>query len=276
MILLNHFFIFVHINNGEKNMKVLITGAASGIGFDTAISLAKKGHFVYCTVHTDSQVERVREKLEGYLELPIDVFRLDITKEKDRKKILDLEIDCLINNAAIGVGGSILNLSVDQIRENFEVNVFSTIELIQLFVGHLFLEKRPGKIIIMSYLAGIIPIPFLSSYSATKASLITLATALKKEISMLDLDISVKLIEPGIYYTGFNEYMLDSALTTISDCKSHILQFERKMFTMLGKKDTKDIVFKIVKAVESSTRRFLYRAPLLHVLGAKIYMLFCK
>ena len=70
--------------------------------------------------------------------------------------------------------------------------------------------------------------------------------------------------------------MLNSALATIPSEKSHFLEIEKKLFTLLGKKDTKDIVLKITRAVESNSNHLLYRAPFYQVLAAKFYMLFFK
>lgn len=127
-------------------MKIFITGATSGIGFVTAVKLAKLGHYVYIGVHRENQVKPCLEKIRSYgLEEKISVLVFDITDEKSRHQIFDLDIDCLINNAALGVGGALLDLSVDAIRYNFEVNVFSTIELIQLYTASLFLKKKVVK-----------------------------------------------------------------------------------------------------------------------------------
>lgn len=262
-------------------MKVFITGAASGIGLTTALRLAELGHYVYIGVHLENQVESCLEKIRSYgLEERISVQVLDITDPKSRHQIFDLDIDCLINNAAIGVGGALLDLSVDAIRYNFEVNVFSTIELIQLYAASLFLKKKKGKVVIISSLAGVVPIPFMSSYSATKASLISFATALRKEVKLLDIDITVKLIEPGIYYTGFNEVMIDNQEKYLKpeaiffSVYPEIRRKQRFFFHLFGKTNLDSIERKIVTASLSDSAKFIYRAPLFQGIVAKLYALF--
>ena len=264
-------------------MKVFITGAASGIGFATAVRLAKLGHYVYIGVHRENQVKPSLEKVRSYgLEERISVLAFDITDAKSRHQIFDLDIDCLINNAALGVGGALLDLSIDAIRYNFEVNVFFTIELIQLYAASLFLKKKSGKVVIISSLAGIVPIPFMSSYSATKASLITFATALRREVKMLGIDISIKLVEPGIYWTGFNEVMIDNQEKYLkeqayfSSFYSEIRNKQRAFFQFFGKKSLASIEKKMVSASLSHSNKFIYRAPILQVLGAKLYLCLFK
>ena len=88
-------------------MKVFITGATSGIGFVTALKLAKLGHYVYLGIHRENQLIPTKEKIQFYqLEKQMSVLILDITDPKSRHQIFDLDIDCLINNAALGVGGA--------------------------------------------------------------------------------------------------------------------------------------------------------------------------
>lgn len=258
-------------------MKILITGATSGIGFDTGTSLIKKGHFVYFTVHREKQVKSVVEKLK---ELDLlenaSVFQLDITSDKDRKLIYDLDVDCLLVNGAVGYGGSVLDIPISSLEENFKVNVFSNIKLIQMYCGHLFLEKKKGKVVVMSSLAGVIPIPFLGSYSASKASLTTLTTCLKKELKLITDDIKIKLIEPGIFNTGFNDIMIENKKESIyfSNLEPKLTETEKQLFHLIGHDSNKPIVNKIIKAIESNSDKLVYSAPFFQNLAARIYSAF--
>lgn len=271
----NPFFLF-HTKNGDF-MKILITGSSSGIGFDTGVRLLKKGHFVYFTVHLDSQIETLIEKLkELNLLKNASVFKLDITDIEDRKLIYQLDVDCLLCNAAVGYGGSVLDIPISHLEENFKVNVFSNIELIQMYCGHLFLEKKQGKIVVMSSIAGIIPIPFLGSYCVTKASLITLTTCLKKELKLITNDIKVKLIEPGIFNTGFNDVMIENKKESIyfDSLEPTLTNTMKGLFSFFGYQHTNCITNKIIKAIESDSNKLVYSAPLSQKIVAKLYSLF--
>lgn len=272
---MNNIFFFSHNINGDY-MKILITGATSGIGFDTGVELIQKGHFVYFTVHRNKQIITVVEKLKQLDLLEnASVFKLDITNEEDIKLIRNLDIDCLILNSAVGYGGSVLDIPIENLEENFRVNVFSNIKLIQMYCGHLFLEKKKGKVIVISSIAGIIPIPFLGSYCATKASLISLTTCLKKELKLITNDIKVKLIEPGIYNTGYNDYMFDNKDKSIYFKNlSNITELEKKLFRLIGKNNTNSIVNKIVKAVESNSNKLVYSAPFTQKIFSRFYTFF--
>lgn len=257
-------------------MKILITGSASGIGFATGVKLLKKGHFVYFTVHRKEQIKTTTNHLKELNLLDnTSVFKLDITEEKDRKQIYDLDIDCLICNAAVGYGGSVLDIPISSLENNFKVNVFSNIELIQMYCGHLFLEKKKGKVVVMSSLAGVIPIPFLGSYCATKSSLISLITCLKKELKLITNDIKVKLIEPGIFNTGFNDVMIENKKESIyfKDLEPNLTEIEKKLFQLFGHNNNSCIVRKIVKAVESNSNKLVYSSPLFQKIGARLYSL---
>ena len=162
-------------------MKILITGAKGGIGYLTALTLAEKGHKVYLTCHTNKQLKKVKEKIGK--QKNITVLKLDITSEKDRLRVLDLDIDCLFNNAAVALGGSIIEADMDYVRENFEVNVFSSFRLLQIVLRKM-IEKNKGRIIVMSSLASMFPIPFSGVYSATKfAKLVILNCVLEPALN---------------------------------------------------------------------------------------------
>lgn len=254
--------------------KILITGASSGL-MKELIKEIKNKYFIYVTVHTERQLKNVRKIYEH--DQNIKCFKLDVTDEKDIEKLKNIDIDILISNAAIGYGGSIINMDIDKIRDNYEVNVFSNFNLVQEVLKNM-LKKNNGKIIIMSSLAGIIPIPFLGSYCSTKASIIKLTECLKKELKILNSNIKISLIEPGMYETGFNKYMFenkyDNDFNNLFKEELELIHLkENIMMMLLERKNYKTIVKKIKKAIKNDNK-FLYRAPIFQSIGAKIYNIF--
>lgn len=256
--------------------KVLFTGARSGIAKAVIDKLKEYEYHIYATVENEKQLECLNHIYEE--DNNVESFVLDITKKGDRNKIESLDIDVLVCNAAINYGGSLAEIDVDLVRHNYEVNVFSTLELIQLALKSM-IRKKHGKIIIMSSLAGIYPVPFIGSYSSTKASLIKMAETLRKEIDMLALDIDICLVEPGLYYTGFNQVMFENkypAMNIDSYFKKHIETLRtRETFIhyFLEKKKLDSIVNQILLAISNRNGRFLYRAPLSQVIFVKLYSL---
>ncbi len=268
---------FVKNKIGDLMKKILITGARSGIGNALVNSLIDKEYYIYLTVHNESQLSVVKEKYKEYSN--IKCLKLDVTLESDRLKIEKLDIDILVNIAGVGYGGSISEIPMNKVRENFEVNVFSSFELVQIVLKQMIMKKK-GKIIIMSSLAGILPLNFLGSYCATKASIIQLTTTLKNELKLLNTNIKIVLIEPGMYHTGFNQVMLENKYDWMKE-KSYfenelnlIRKRENLFFGLLEKNKLNSIVKKIVKAIEAENPKFIYRAPLIQVLGAKLYQMF--
>ncbi|MBP3461063.1 MAG: SDR family NAD(P)-dependent oxidoreductase [Bacilli bacterium] len=127
----------------------------------------------------------------------------------------------------------------------------------------------------MSSMAGIIPIPFLGSYCSTKASIIKLSECLKKELKILNSNIKICLIEPGMYKTGFNKVMFDNKYNTNFDLlfKEELELIRKKeniMMFFLEKKKLNSIVKQIIKAIETD-KKFIYRSPILQSIGVKIY-----
>lgn len=255
-------------------MKILITGAASGIGYLTALTLAQRGHEVYLTCHTKRQVKLVKEKLGNPIN--ITIMKIDITKEEDRQKVLDLNVDCLYNHAGIALGGSIIEADMDEVRENFEVNVFSSFRLLQLVLRQM-VDKDSGRIVVMSSLASSFSIPFAGVYSATKASITSIVKALQKEMFLMGTDVKVTLIEPGLYHTGFNQVFLDNKYDGgkyFKDIKKELYNVEHFLFKLGEKKKLDSIVVQIVRAIEDKKPKKVYKAPFIQSKLVKIYSMF--
>lgn len=255
-------------------MKILITGAYQGIAYLTALTLAERGHNVYLTCHTAKQVKVLKEKLGKTKN--ITIIKIDITKEEDRKKVLDLNVDCLYNHVGIALGGSIIEADMDEVRTNFEVNVFSSFRLLQLLLRQM-VSKDKGRIVVMSSLASHFPIPFAGIYSATKASITSITTALQKEMFLMGTNVKVVLIEPGLYHTGFNQKFLANKYDDgkyFKDIKKELRTVEHFIFKALEKKSLDSIVVQIVRAVEDEHPKKVYKAPFIQSKLIKIYSMF--
>lgn len=255
---------------------VLFTGARSGIINKVVNNIISKNYFVYVTVHTNSELEVVKEKYKNNVN--VKCLKIDVTNKKDRQTLKNLNIDILVSNAAIGESGSIAEINMNKVRNNFETNVFSTFEIVQIVLKNM-IKKGKGKIIMISSLASIIPIPFLGAYSATKASINKLTEALNLELKLLKKDINVSLILPGLYNTGFNRLMFDKKYEFM-DINSYfknqielIRKSENIILKLFEKQKLDSIVKKITKAITTNNPKFRYKSPFSQSLFAKIYQI---
>lgn len=254
-------------------MKILITGSKGGIGYHLGIKLAKRSHFVYMTTHTDEQKDKLQQEINKLnLKHQIKVFKLDITSKKDRQLIDNLDIDVLYTHAGVGEGGSILKLPIDKIKYNYEVNVFSTIELIKRYYKRLTETNKKGKVIITSSIAGLIPIQYLGSYTSSKAALSMLVRTINKELKIEKAKLKVYLVEPGAYKTGFNQVMIDK----IGNYDNVDQQLKlTNIFNLIERRRIDSVVNKMISLSLKDSYKLRHRVPLLQRIFIKIYLIFC-
>ncbi|ASV30048.1 SDR family oxidoreductase [Maribacter cobaltidurans] len=181
---------------------ILITGASSGFGKGTAIGLAKKGHRVIAAVHVEPLKTILLEeaKNEG---VELEVIVLDVTKESDRQFAFNsYEIDVLMSNAGIMETGPVAEIPIENVRRNYEVNVFAPLQLVQGFLPQM-VKRGSGKVIFTSSMGGLITVPFAAIYTSTKHALEGMAEGLKDELSGTGVEICT--VNPGVFGTGFND-----------------------------------------------------------------------
>ena len=260
---------------GDK-MNILFTGAASGIARKTIEKIKNRNIHIFISVHTEKQLERIK-KIYQYDD-NITCLKIDITKKKDCEKVKNLDIDVLICNAAIGESGSIVEMDIERIRKNFEVNVFGHFELVQLILEKM-IKKQKGRVIMMSSLAGMMPIPFLGSYCATKASILKLTETMQLEMSLLKYPIDIICVMPGLYDTGFNRVMFENKYPSM-DKKTYfkeeidvIRRRENYFLTFLEKKKFESVIKIMEQSIFASKPKKIYKSPLLQAIGAKLYIL---
>ncbi len=244
---------------------ILITGAGTGIGRDAAFALAARGHRVLATTFSQDQADALRAECRTRGQA-LEVFKLDITDAADRERVLELELDVLLNNAGIGESGSLAEVDVDRIRKVFEVNLFATLELTQLALRGM-IARRRGSVLFVSSIAGRIPMPFLMPYSMTKFALSAAGAGLRAELDQLRCNVQVALIEPGAIHTGFNQamtarkYAWMGAQSYFSAQSAAMQAKEKRTFDFLEARDTRSIVAQIVKAAEARRPKLRYVAP---------------
>lgn len=254
--------------------KVLITGAGSGLGKEAAIMLSKRGHEVIATTQYEKQAKELNI-LARDSNIPITSFKLDINDKNDRELLNEVDFDVLINNAAIGDSGSIADIDVKRIEKVFETNVFSNIKVTQIALKKL-IEKKHGRVIFLSSLAGLVSMPFLGPYCSSKYAIEGFASSLRKEMKKLDgVNIGVGIIEPGAYATGFNKENNDKKYEWMYKDSyfkykwKDIKEKETRFWNFIEKKEFNSIVKQYIKAVEDKKVKFKYTAPIMQALSVQ-------
>jgi NAD(P)-dependent dehydrogenase (short-subunit alcohol dehydrogenase family) len=180
---------------------VLITGCSSGIGRATAKHLAQRGHVVYASAR----------RLESIADLEADGCRLlalDVTDEASMAAAVQAveaehgAVGALVNNAGYSQSGAIETVPLDEVRRQFETNVFGLVRMCQLVLPAM-RARRSGRIVNISSIGGTLVFPGGGVYHATKYAVEALSDALRFELK--GFGIRVVIVEPGIIRTGFAE-----------------------------------------------------------------------
>lgn len=142
--------------------RICITGAGTGIGKQSAIALAKKGHVVFAATYSEEEATEMSE-IGKTMNVDLSGIKIDITSEEDREKVIPLKIDVLMNNAGVGYSGSIAEVDLNLIKKNMDVNVFATIAITQVAIKGM-IERKRGTVMFVSSIGGRIPFPFVGPY----------------------------------------------------------------------------------------------------------------
>jgi NAD(P)-dependent dehydrogenase (short-subunit alcohol dehydrogenase family) len=178
---------------------VLISGASSGIGRATALRLARAGWTVLAGVRAAPAGEELAAEARG-ASGTVQPLELDITNAAQVAAVAELlerehggRLDALVNNAGIGVGGPLELISSEEMRQQFEVNVFAQVALTQTLLPAL--RSARGRIVLISSIGGRVTLAFTAPYAASKHALEAIGDALRVELHRSH--VQVTLIEPG-------------------------------------------------------------------------------
>jgi NAD(P)-dependent dehydrogenase (short-subunit alcohol dehydrogenase family) len=236
---------------------VLVTGASSGIGKETAILLARKGYIVYAAAR---RIERMEElKKEGIHLLEMDVT-VDASMTAGMEQLLAAEgrIDGLINNAGYGSYGALEDVPLSEARYQFDVNIFGMARLIQLALPAM-RKQGNGRIINISSIAGRIGQPHGSWYHASKFAVEGLSDSLRMEVKQFGIDVVI--IRPGAIVTEWNTITREHLLQVSGNSayRAYVLKHLKMMESADKHGSPPAVVAKtIVRAMQSSHPRTRY------------------
>lgn len=185
---------------------ILITGASSGMGKESAKALISQGHIVYTVARRIDQMQDLKA-------LGAHPIQMDVTKESDIQNVVDTiiqkegKIDVLWNNAGFGLYGSIEDVPLDEARKQMEVNVFGMAAMTQKVVPYM-RKANAGTIINTSSMGGKMYFPMGAWYHASKHAVEGLSDCLRLELK--PFNIKVVVLEPGFIATEFGSVLLDN------------------------------------------------------------------
>ena len=189
----------------EQEKIAVVTGSSSGIGFETSVLLAKNGFRTFATVRNPDKAKAIRNISEKG-ELPIRVVELDVNSDKsvndaiDRIKDESKRIDVLVNNAGYSLIGALEDLSMEEIKAQFETNLFGAIRVMKAVLP-IMRKQQGGTVVNVSSMAGRVGFPLFPAYNGTKYALEGVSESLRLETD--SLGIKIILIEPGTIKSNF-------------------------------------------------------------------------
>ena len=244
----------------------IVTGSSSGIGYATSLILARNGFYTYASARNTNKSANLQSTADAE-RLPLKLIQLDVTDDRSVKAAVEEvvsekgRIDVLVNNAGYGLFGAFEDLSVDEIKAQFETNFFGVIRVTQhvLPIMRNDIGDGGGIIVNVSSVNGHVPFPVISAYVATKFALEGLSESIAYELE--PFGIKVILIEPGAIGSGFmkGSIMSNRAL----DPKSAYFEFVRKVRSKISSDhenatQPEEVAKTIVQAILSEKPEFRY------------------
>jgi len=178
----------------HRREAVVVTGASSGIGAGAALMLAREGYLAFAGVRNDADAARAATLHEHVRPLRLDVTDRESVAEAARH-VADSGhvLRGVVCNAGVAVAGPLEFLPVDELRRQFEINVFGAVATAQAFLPQL--RASRGRLVFVGSISGRLSVPFIAPYSASKFALRAIADALRVELR--PAGIGVSLIEPA-------------------------------------------------------------------------------
>jgi len=245
----------------SANKVAIVTGSATGIGYETAVHLAKNGFHTYATMRNLQKANGITEMAKDE-NLPLSLIQLDVTDDISITKAIDTvinesgRIDVLVNNAGYGLIGSVEDMSIEEMKAQYETNVFGTFRVTKAVLPHM-RKQRGGSIINISSIAGRIALPLYSAYVSTKFAIEGLSESMAYELE--PFGIKVAIIEPGAIKTNFRREQAAKGSSEDSHYSSMMQSPSKAIEKMLKHRLYPEEVAKtVIQAIENPKPKLRY------------------
>jgi short-subunit dehydrogenase len=208
---------------------VLITGATTGIGKHTALRLAELGYTVFATGRKESALQQLQREPHG---AKLTTLVLDVTDAKSIEAAA-LEVfrrtegrglDVLVNNAGYGMVAPVFDTTDEDLRAQYETNVFGLMAVTRAFLPAM-IEHRRGKVINISSVGGRLTLPLFGAYNSSKYAVESLSDAMRRELA--PFGVHVVLVEPGPIKTEFSNHAMDTVATHADEASPYAPLYAR-------------------------------------------------
>jgi len=255
----------------KKPQTILITGATAGIGRFVALDLARRGHHVIATGRSRAALAALGDEArKASLKGKLDTAELDVTSEVSLAMALrqvesltaGYGVDVLVNNAGYGNAVPLLETSTDDLRAQYETNVFGLMAVTRAFLPPM-QERGRGRVINVSSVGGRITLPFFGAYNSSKFAVESLSDALRMEVA--PLGIQVAIVEPGPIRSEFSRKSVEWANAHKGASSPYAGLYERaeKMRTQVDAASAgpESVARAIAHAIEARRARVRYVVP---------------
>jgi len=242
---------------------VLITGCSSGIGYCVAHGLHQRGYQVIASARKEKDVQRLKKEGLQCIQLDLDNSHSIDQAVNDTIRLGHNNIFALFNNGAYGQPGAVEDLTREVLRNQFETNLFGTVELTNKLIPYM-REQGYGRIINNSSILGLITMRYRGAYNASKFALEGLTDTLRQELA--DANIYVSLIEPGPIKSRFRANAFDAYKNNIDSEHSIHRDIYKRVERRLQKKGNSTpfmlqpeaVLQKVIHALESQRPKARY------------------
>src|SRR5215469_1598166 len=248
--------ILKRIENRSNQRVAVVTGSSSGNGYETSLTLARNGFVTYATMRNLIKGEKLKSVADKE-KLPLKTVQLDVTEDISLKNAIQSitaeasRIDVLVNNAGYGLFGAFEDLAMEEIKAQYETNLFGVIRVTQAVLP-IMRKQKSGMIVNISSIAGRIGFPGSSAYVGTKFAIEGLSESMAYELE--PFGIKVILVEAGAIKTNFFSGMISAKKSQDPNSPySQVMQNVTRGFEhILESGSSADVVAKVVlKAVTS-------------------------